>query len=121
MRIAGQGFQVAHPEVAAARLEKVPEGECRQRGIAAGASTGNHRPGRVDIPAIGQPASAVDAVIHVYLAPLEVQPLPVLAPETGAAGVLDVEKGDAAAGPILGSRIQGACGGASRCTVTPYD
>src|SRR5919108_217038 len=62
-------------------------------------------------------ARAVDAVVDVDDAPQVVEPLPVLPTVAGAAAVVYVEHGDAAARPVLDGEVECAGGGARRPTV----
>ena len=53
----------------------------------------------------------VDAVVHVHHAPLPLQAPAVLPAVAGAPAVVDVEDGDAPAGPVLGAQDEGGGGG----------
>jgi hypothetical protein len=50
----------------------------------------------------------VDHVVHVHAPPLAAQPLAVGAAEAGAAAIVDVDDGKAAAGPELDLEVEGA-------------
>ena len=103
-----QRFEVADAVVAGAGFENIAEGERAQRRVAAGAAAGDHQAVAVDFAAFGQIARAVDAIVDVDDAPLAVEPFAIRAAVAGAAAVVHVEHGDAAAGPVLNRNLSDA-------------
>src|SRR5262249_43959016 len=99
-RLAGQAHEVADAVVGGAGLEQVAGGERAQRGVAAGAAAGDGQARPVDLAARDEVAGAVFTVLDVDDAPLALEPIAVGAAVAGAAAVVDVQVGEAAAGPV---------------------
>src|SRR5690606_2096337 len=102
VRLARQRLEVAHAVVARPGLEHVCEGEGAEGGVAAGAVAGDREARAVRLALGDQTLRGEDAVADVDLAPASVQALAVGAAEAGAAAVVDVDHGEAAAGPEPG-------------------
>src|ERR1700757_447413 len=121
MRVFSQRLQIADAVITCSGLEFLAErqdGKCR---ITSGAGT-------ADRPSLGiyplsfrKIAGAIDAIGDVDDPPITLQPQPVLAAVSGAATVIDVEDGEAAAGPILGPPTEGRGCGRGGAAVTMYD
>ena len=90
-------LEVADPEVADARRERVAERDRAERRVAAGAAAADREALAVDDPLLGEPAGAGDAVVDVDDAPLALEALAVVAAVAGRAAVVDVEDREAAA------------------------
>ena len=101
MRILGQRFEIADAVVAGTGSEDVAKCERAERRVAAGAAAAYGQPIAVNFAALREIARALDAVIDIDDAPASVQPFSIGAAVARAAAVVDVEDGDAAAGPIL--------------------
>src|SRR5262245_57383666 len=99
--VAGKRDRIAHAIVARAPCEEIAEHQRGERGVAAGAAAGDDGALRIDQTLLGEKPGAVYAVVDIDDPPVAVETLAVLAPKTGAAAVVDIEHGDAAAGPEL--------------------
>src|SRR6266567_3813936 len=115
--VAGKRGGVADPIVARAALKEVPENQRRQRGVAPGTAAADDTALLVHQPLRDQEFCAVDAVVDIDDAPVQVQALTKGAAEAGAAAVIDVEHRDPAAGPELGGEIERARGRGGRTAV----
>jgi hypothetical protein len=107
-----QGLQIAHPEVARAGTKDVSKRQRTERGVATGAAPSDGEPVAVDVAALYQIPGPVHAIVNVDDAPLAPQPVSILAAVAGAPTVIDVEHGDAAAGPVLDAEVE--CAGHRR-------
>ncbi len=122
VRVARHRFEIADPVVARASLEHVlGEGQRRQGRVAAGAAASNGETIRIGLAVRRQIFRRVHAVGHVDDAPLAVQPPPVRAPIPGAAAVVDIHHGKAAAGPVLHLQIQARARRRRRTTMADDD
>src|SRR5260221_9116604 len=106
VRLEEIAWEVADAEVAGAGFEEIAEGQRAERGVPAGAAAADRQPVAVHQPARDQILRAVDAVVQVYYAPLPVEPLAIGAAVAGAAAVVDIQQGEAAAGPVLVAEAQ---------------
>ena len=97
VRVARQDLQVADAVRADAGGEDVGRGERAQGGVAAGAAALDHEPGAVGEALLDHRQRAVGAVVDVDDAPAALEPLAVGPAVAGAAAVVDVEHGVAAA------------------------
>ena len=110
VRMLEQQAQVRHAVVAAAGGEHLGRGERHQRGVAAGAAAGDGDAAAVGETGLGQMPRARRAIGDVGDAPGAVEALAVGAAVAGAAGVVDVEHGEAAAGVELDAHLQAGVG-----------
>src|SRR5918994_2173010 len=105
-RLGGQRLEVGDAEVARTGGERVAERQRRQGGVATGRATPDAQPVGVDPPLVGQPAGGGDAVVEVDDTPGAPQLLAVVAAVAGRTAVVDVDHGEAAAGPVLRAELQ---------------
>ena len=121
VRVGVESRQVGHAVIAGAGFEHVVEGEGGQGRQAAGAAAADQQALGVGQAAVGQVACAGHAILDVDDAPLAFQQVAVGASEAGAAAVVHVEHGEAAAGPELGRQFQGAGCHPGRAAVADHD
>ena len=101
-----QKLEVGDAVVAAAGGEGVGGGERHQRGVAAGAAAGDDDAVPIGEPGLAQMAGSGGAVGDVGNAPGAIEPLAVGTPIAGAAGIIHVEHGEAAARIELNARLE---------------
>jgi hypothetical protein len=82
--------------MARAAVKEVVERQRRERGVAARAAAGDDGALAVGPVLLRQESHAIDAVLDVDHAPISIEPLAILAPESRAAAVIHVEYRDAA-------------------------
>src|ERR1044071_6195768 len=99
--IFGEGFQVANAVVTGAGGETIAEGERAQGCIPPGAAAANRQAVGIDLAARDEMTRAVDAIIDVDDTPSPGEALSARATIPQAAAVIDIENGNATAGPIL--------------------
>src|SRR5215510_4200063 len=107
--------------MARAGLESVAKRERAKRRITTGAATRDDQAIGIDFTAIGEIASAVNAVVNIDDAPLLVESLSILPSVTGTAAIVDIEHGEPAAGPILNRQTQGRRSRSGWSTMTLHD
>src|SRR5690606_10627004 len=110
VRLGGQRLEVGDPVVAGTGGERVPEGQRRQRRVAARRAAPDAEARGIDPPLLGQPPGSGLAVVDVDDAPGAPQLVAVGAPVAGGAAVVDVDDGEAAAGPVLGPELEHRAG-----------
>src|SRR5262249_15409478 len=117
MGVARERGDVAHAVIAASALKEVAEGQRRQSRVAAGTAAADDASLAVDSPLRCEEWRAGEAIVDVDAAPTQLQPVAVGAAKPGAAAVVHVEHGDAAARPILNAQIERARRGGRRSAV----
>ena len=95
VRRAHERLEVADPEIAHPRGERVAEGHGAQGRIAARAAAPDREPFPIDDPPGREPASARHAIGEIDDTPLAFEPLAVGHAVAGRAAVIDVEDGEA--------------------------
>ncbi len=116
--VAGQRFEVADAVIACAGLEDVAKGKGAQGGVTAGAAAAYGKALGIDFAQACQVACRIDCIVYVGHAPCAVQALPIGAAEAAAAAVVDVDHGEAEAGPVLDGQVQGRRGHRSRAAMS---
>src|SRR5262249_39647225 len=121
VRVARQRGDIADPVIAGPALEDVMARERRQHRIAAGAAAGDH-----GAPAIGEAPGGdvprrVDAIGDIEDTPAAFERSAMGPAIPGAAAVIDIEHGDAAAGPELDAEAEHARGPGGRTAMALDD
>src|SRR6516165_4041367 len=121
MRVFGQRLEIADAVITCSGLEFLAERQDGKRRVTSGT-------GAADRPSLGiyplsfrKVAGAIDTIGDVDDPPITLQPQPILAAVSSAAAVIDVEDGEATAGPILRSPTEGGGCGRGGAAVTMHD
>ena len=117
MGVARQRFEVADPVMTRPGPKRIAKGQCAQGRVSSGAAAGNSQPLGIDLAAGDQIVRPVDAVVHIDNPPVAVQALPIGPPITGAAPIVHVQNGKAAARPVLNAKIKRRLRGRGRSAV----
>ena len=118
MGVARQRFEVADSVMARPGPKRIAKGQCTQGRIAPGAAAGNGQPLGIDLATGDQIVRTVDAVVHIDNPPVAVQALAISPSITGAASIVHVQNGKAAARPVLNPQIKRGLRGRGRSAVT---
>ncbi len=117
VRVLRQHLDIADPVVAGTGRERVVKGQCRQRGVAAGAAPADDQALGIGLTPGDKLQRPVDAIGDVHEAPASLQAIAIRAPKAGAAAVVDVEDRKPAAGPELNARVEDITGSGCRAAV----
>src|SRR5262249_47187905 len=121
VRVLCEPLQIADAIVTGAAFEVRAEGQRGERRVTPGAASADDRPLPVGPTLLHDILGAVNAVVDVDDAPVEVQPIAVFAAVAGAAAVVHVENGNAAAGPKLNAKVKCTPRGGGGSAMTFHD
>src|SRR5437899_13027310 len=93
------------------------EDERAERRISARASSANRHPRSIDVTALLEIPSRIDAILDVYYSPLALQPLAVCPAIPCTSTIVHIDNGDATRRPVLNSQSQRGRCRARRTTV----
>src|SRR5580700_8732081 len=116
-----QRLQIADAVVACSGLEFLAKRQRGKRRVAARAGTADRPALRIDPSCCRKVVRTIHAISDINDAPVPLQPKPVFAAIAGAAAVIDVEHGEAAAGPILRPPAEGRRRGRGRPAVAVHE
>ena len=117
MGIARKRGDIAHAVITGAAREHIVEHERSERCVAASAAAADHHAISIHAGALSQKLCAVNTVINVDDALVEVKSVSVGPVKTTAASVIHVEHRNASARPVLDAEVKCRGGGRGRTTV----